>query len=389
MDRSATTLIALGGLLLLGLLTDVIGKRTPLPRVTLLIVLGYAAGPEGFGLLPEALQESSYLLTKIALVMVGFLMGGQFTLQTLRRRGSEIFWISASVVLVTTFIVTLSLMACGVPPAVAILMGAIATATDPAATTDVVTESSSKSSFSKTLLGVVAVDDAWGIIAFSLCLSAALTFIGSDGDSSPVWDAAYELGGAILLGVAIGLPSAWMTGRVKSGEPSLTEALGIVLLCGGLALWLDVSWLLASITLGAFVTNFARHHKRPFHEIEHIEWPFMILFFIFAGASLEISALSGVQMIAMVYVGARVVGRLVGGWLGGFFGGSPDKTRRWIGFAMLPQAGVALGLALVAVERIPDAEQTILPVIVATTVIFELVGPICTRMAVQRTNTDL
>jgi hypothetical protein len=149
---------------------------------------------------------------------------------------------------------------------------------------------------------------------------------------------------------------ARLSGRIDPDEPSLYEALGLVFLCGGLALWLDVSLLLASMTLGAVVANLASHHDRPFHAIEGIEWPFLIVFFVLAGAALDLDALAEAGPWLVAYVVLRVVGRLLGGWLGVTLlrvgTGKPELRR--MGLAMLPQAGVALGMALIAARHFPD-----------------------------------
>ncbi len=380
-------LITIGGLLLLGLLTDALGRRSPLPRVTLLLVFGFLIGPGGLGLLPDRIVGSFDLLAKMALVMVGFLMGGQLTLKTFRKHGRHILWISIVAVIVTFVVECAALLALGIPVAVALILAGIAPATAPAATLDVVRESKAKGPFARTLLGAVALDDAWGLILFSVCLSASTVFMNETGGST-ILLAVREVGGAILLGILLGFPAAYLTGRIERGEPTLAEALGVVFLCGGLAIWLDVSFLLASMTLGVVVVNLAKHHLRPFHAIENIEWPFMILFFVLAGASLDVSALKDVQMAAVVYILARVVGRVLGGWLGATASGADRSVRRWIGLAMMPQAGVALGMALVASTRIPELRASVLPVVIGSTVLFELVGPICTRFALRRCQTS-
>jgi len=383
MSNSHQILITIGGLLLLGLLTDALGRRTLLPRVTLLLAFGFAIGPGGLQLLPEVVVDSFDLLAKMALVMVGFLMGGQFTLKTLRKHGRHILWISIIAVVVTVLIEGAAMMTFGVPVTVALVLAGVAPATDPAATIDVVKESNAKGTFTKTIVGIVAIDDAWGLIAFSVCLSASSVLVDeSGGDMLLV--ALREIGGAVLLGLLLGLPTAYLTGRIESGEPTLAEALGVVFICGGLAIWLDVSFLLASMTLGVVVVNLARHHSRPFHAIENIEWPFMILFFVLAGASLDVSALNNVQMISLIYISARIVGRIVGGWAGATISGADRNIRLWIGLAMMPQAGVALGMALVASTRIPELRANVLPVVIGSTVFFEAVGPICTRIALRQ-----
>ena len=380
MNESAKTLIMLGGVLLLGFLTDGIGRRTRLPRVTLLLLFGVAIGPSGFDLLAELPESWFSNISSMALVMVGFLLGGKLTLPSLRKHGGLVIWISVAVVAVTAFVTLIGLLAIGAPLALAALLGAIATATAPAAAADVVQEMKATGRFSRTLLGVVAVDDAWGLVLFSVALSFAHTLGGSSGLGA-LRAGAWEIGGAVVVGVALGIPMAYLTGRIRPGEPTLAEALGAVFLCGGLAMWFGVSFLLAAMVLGAMVANLAAHHGRPFHAIEGIDWPFMILFFVFAGASLEPEALLQLGTLGTAYVVLRVIGRLLGGWMGGTLAHAPPVLRRWMGAALMPQAGVAVGMALVAVERFPEFGPRILSVVIASTVLFEIFGPMMTRKA--------
>jgi Kef-type K+ transport system membrane component KefB len=145
----------------------------------------------------------------------------------------------------------------------------------------------------------------------------------------------------------------------------------------------NLSFLLAAMTMGAVVENRARHHNRPFHAIEGIEWPFMTVFFVLAGASLDLEVLSDAGGLLGAYVVLRILGRLAGGWIGGSFSQQDHFARRWIGLALLPQAGVALGMALVAAQRFPEIGEGILPVVVAATAIFEVLGPVATRAALR------
>ncbi len=384
MQEIAITLITLGGLMMLGLVTDLLGRRTPLPRVTLLLVFGFVIGPSGMALLPEIEPQLFYLLSSIALVMIGFLIGGTLTRSSLKHYGRRVLTVSTTMVIVTATIVALGLMLLGVPVEVALLLAGIASATAPAATADVVHEAGANGPFSQTLIGIVAVDDAWALMAFTLML-AAVQFMNGDGGSGPLMlGSLWELGGAVLLGTALGVLMAFLSGRISRGEPLQVEALGMVFLCGGLALWLEVSFILAAMVMGAVVTNVARHHKRPFHAIEGIEWPFLVLFFVLAGASLDIDALWLGGSVLLGYVVLRVLGRLLGAWLGGALCRDDPAQRWWMGLAMLPQAGVALGMALVAMQRLPTLGEIILPVVVGATVIFEVIGPVLTRLALRR-----
>jgi Kef-type K+ transport system membrane component KefB len=386
MDPTAQILLTLGGILLLGLATDVLGQRTLLPRVTLMLLFGMLIGPGMLDLVPTVVADRFELIASMALLMVGFLLGGRLTRDTLRRSGREIISISVTAVIVTSFIVFLGLMLVGVPLEIAILLGCIASATAPAATVDIVMESGYKGRFADLLLAIVALDDAWGLIIFSIGLALVAALAGVDGHASPLLAALQDIGGSAILGLLIGLPAAYMTGRIRQGQPMLTEALGLVFVCGGLALWLDVSFLIASMVMGAVVTNMATHHEYPFHAIEDIEWPFMVIFFVLAGASLEFSALRDIGLIGAVYVVCRIAGKVLGAWLGGRHGRARQETRRWMGVAMLPQAGAAMGMALVATNLLPEYRQVVLSVVISTTVFFELIGPAFTRLALRHTD---
>ncbi|MEM7500261.1 MAG: cation:proton antiporter, partial [Pseudomonadota bacterium] len=232
-----------------------------------------------------------------------------------------------------------------------------------------------------TLKGIVAIDDAWGLVVFSI----VLVFAGQgEGGAGIVAGAFRDLGGAAALGVAIGLPSAKLTGRLTPGEPLQAEAIGIVFLTAGLALWLEVSFLVAGMTAGAMISSFARHHDRAFHEIEHVQWPFMILFFLLAGASLEVGSLSLIGTAGALFILLRIVSRILGGVIGARLAGVPREEVLWYGPALLPQAGVAIGMALVAGERFPQWGPTIMAFTITSTVVFEIVGPPAALFAIRR-----
>jgi Kef-type K+ transport system membrane component KefB len=385
MDTAPQFLLALGGILLLGLATDIIGKRTLLPRVTLLLVLGVLIGPEGLDLIPHLLTDRFEVIAAMALLMVGFLLGGRLTLKTLRRSARQVLWISLSAAHVTIVVVLVLLVVLGTPWELAVLLGCIASATDPAATVDTVVETESRGKFSNLLLSIVALDDAWGLILFSLGLTLVAAVSGLGAGPAPLLLAVQDIGGAVLLGLLIGLPAAFLTGRIRPGQPMLTEALGLVFLCGGLALWLEVSFLISAMVMGSVIANLARHHEYPFHAIEDIEWPFMVIFFLLAGASLVLDGLLAVAGLLCAYILSRLAGKVLGGWLGARAAGADRRTRRWIGAALLPQAGAAMGMALVAAGEFPEHRQVLLSVVIGSTVLFEILGPPITRLALYRT----
>lgn len=379
-------LLSVGVLMLASIAVDALGRRTFLPRVSLLILLGIAAGPVVLDLLPDRLVEHSQIVTDMALAMVAFLLGGELSLPRLKRYGRAILTVSLGVVAASAVLVGGGLALLGISPVMALMLAGIATATDPAAAQDVIHQSGRRDRLSRTVLGVVAIDDGWGVILFGLLLGASSLLNGGDGTSA-VLHALREVGGGLAVGVVVGLAAAALTGRLRPGEPSLSEGLGVVFVCGGAALWLDVSFLLAPMAAGVVVANLASHHRRAFREIEHVEWPFLVLFFVLAGARLDLTHLSKGGLMLVAYVALRIAGRVCGGWLGGRLGGLPDRQSATVGLALMPQAGVALGLALAAGDAFPQIADPLLTVTIASTVIFEVAGPILTRWVIMREGT--
>lgn len=388
MDDPAALFITLGALFLAGLAADVAGRGTRLPRVTLLILIGIAAGPSGLGLITDGAADWFEVASIAALALVAFVLGNALTIANLAAHGREILVVTTAIVTATLAIMTAGLTALGLDPGLALILAAIGTATAPAATLDILTQARATGPFADRIKGIVAIDDAWGLIVFSIVLVVVAATGGNGAETpenmSPLAHGAYDIGGAFAVGLLTGLPAAYLTGRLRPGEPMQAEALGVVFLTAGLASWLGVSVLLSGITAGAVVANLARHHERAFHEIEHVEWPFMLIFFLLAGATLEVEHLPELGLLGLGFVVLRTVARLAGGWAGASLAGLPRVERHWMGPALLPQAGVAIGMALVAGETFPDWRETILTLTVGTTVLFELVGPPATMLAIRR-----
>lgn len=388
MESTYQFLLALGGILLLGLTTTAIGHRTFLPRVTLLLIFGVIIGKQVLDIIPSVFSGQFEIIVDMALLMVGFLIGGKLTKNSLAHMMDKVLWISISAAIITTVFVSLALVWIGLSTQLAILLGSIAAATAPAAILDVVMESKENNPFSNLLISIVAFDDAWALMLFGIGVAVATSISGNGTENLSILMAIKDIGGAVILGVLIGFPAAYLTGRLKDGEPILSEALGLVFVCGGLAIWLDVSFLIAAIVMGAVVTNFAKHHEYPFHAIEGIESPFMVTFFVLAGASLDFNGAGNIALILVVYIISRIAGKLIGARFGAQFSRADQKTKKWMGVALLPQAGVAIGMALVASNYFPEYRQILLSVVISSTIFFEIIGPIFTRLALKKACAD-
>jgi len=375
--------LAIGAIFLAGLVINILGRRMQLPRVTLMLLVGFAVGPSVLDLLPDLKDTWFQAATDLALMMIGFLLGGHLTRSTFRLYGRWVLLVSLSVVVLTAATVTLATWLAGGSLPLALILGATATATAPAAVQDVVKESHAGGPFTQTLLGIVAILDAWGLVLFSLCMTAAGGLTGGESEAH-LLHGLWEIGGAVVVGAGLGIPMAYITGRLTEGEPSEVEAMGFVLLCGGIALAIDVSFILAAMVMGVVVVNLAYHHDRPFHAIEGIEWPFKMVFFLLAGASLEIHALLGVGAIGLVFIVGRVAGRILGGIVGAYAANASPVMGCRMGLSLLPQAGVAIGMALTASKSLPAIADILMPVVIGTTVLFEVTGPIVTRLVLKQ-----
>ncbi|UYG07064.1 cation:proton antiporter [Halomonas sp. M4R1S46] len=386
---TSAALILLGVLLSSSIFADAVASRTRLPRISLLVMVGVGVAivQQLWLEAPDArpLDGLGEPLVQVALVMVAFLLGGELTRERLRLTGPLILIVSLSVIVVGALAVGLGLLAMGFPLVVAVSLAAISVATDPAAVQETVHASGDTRLRARLLLGIVAIDDGWGIVVFGLAMAALGWMLsGAGGGERALLEAAWELGGAVLLGTLIGLPAAWLTGRLAPGEPTQVEAIALILLLAGVSSWLGVSSLLAAMVTGVLVANLSRHHTRSFNEIEHIEWPFLVFFFVLSGASVDLQRLDEALGLTLAYILLRLVGRLLGGLLGVRLARERQADLpRNIGLALTPQAGVAMGMALLAAERFPEHGAVLLSTVVGATVVFEILGPVLVRRVLR------
>lgn len=381
MDKGLIQLL-LGVFLIVGFLAHAIGARAHVPRVTLLLLLGVLIGPV-LGIVPVGAEAWFPLIAQIALSIVGFMLGEEFSGKKLKRTGEVVLAVCVAETLCAALFVFVALLLIGTPLVLALLLAGIAPASDPLATVDVIKEGKARGPLTDTVLGVVATDDMFGVILFSLLLVVADGLAGTEAAWSLALAGIWEVLGGVLIGVALGVPMAMLTGRIRTGELTLIETLGFVLLCGGTADLLHASYLIACIVMGAVVANRAKHHHRPFHQIEGISHPFLITFFILAGFEFSVSAFLSFGLITTVYIVARSAGLVAGGSLGAALVESPPVVKRYVGWCLLPQAGVALGLGLIAADRFPEFGGGILSLAIATTFVFEVLGPVATRVSMH------
>ena len=203
----------------MGLLLSTIAQRSLLPRATLLLIFGAMIGKDSLGLIPQFFVNQFDLIAEITLLMVGFLLGGKLTRSSLKGHTGISFSISICAALLPSLAVCLGMIAMGVTIEIAVLLGCFAAATAPAAILDVVQESGIKNRFSELLLLIVVLDDIWALLLFGIGMAIVTSLNGLAGEASFIGVVAWELGGAAIVGAAIGLPAAYLTGRIKQASP--------------------------------------------------------------------------------------------------------------------------------------------------------------------------
>ena len=380
------TILNLGFILLLGLLAERLIQKIKLPTVTAFIIAGIFIGPSLLNLINPQLIASSGLISNIALGIIAFSLGESFLFSSFKEIGRAVFYISIAAALLPAVLVTLGLhFLFNQPLSIALLFGAISSATAPAATLMVVREYKAKGNLTNTLLGVVAIDDAWCLIIFSLAFAFSRDILQSEA-VNPSWlKVIYPFVKEIILVAILGSASAvlctFASRYIKLKSDLLIYILGFLLLNTGLALYCHLSLLLTNIVFGAVLVNLSPTSFKFFDLIKSIDAPLYLIFFILAGANLEIALLQGIVLMVISFIVLRSLGKLAGAYLGGYLSQAEDKIRKYLGWGLLPQAGVAIGLALIVKEELPQVGSILFPTIIAATVFYEIAGPIFTRYA--------
>jgi len=236
------------------------------------------------------------------------------------------------------------------------------------------------------LLPVVAMDDAAALILFSISTAIAQMLIRK-GDVSlapmilePLW----EIIGSLVIGAAIGVLAAFFLRRFKNDGDRLGLALCIIMGGVGIATIFNLSSLLLCMMAGAIFTNFSKQTVKLIKVTDAVTPPLFLIFFVLSGAELDVTVLKSIGLVGVVYILGRVIGKIFGAYFGARLSKAPTVVRNYLGFTLIPQAGVAIGLSLVAMRVFPDYGETIRAVILCATLVYELVGPLITKAALTK-----
>jgi NhaP-type Na+/H+ or K+/H+ antiporter len=382
-------ILCLGIILIGAIIAEKIVNYFKIPAITSYILLGILLGPYAINVTGEGLLATSELLSNIVLGFIAFHIGKNFSAKNFKSVGRVILSMSIGETIGAWICVTAGIYyLVNQPFYIALLLGAIAPATAPATTMMVIRQYRAKGKFTEILLGVVAIDDAWGIIIFSLSLSIAKIFQVGQFSELAVFLITMQAVGKIILSMLLGSVIAFLVSKVsvylKRSETMLTFILGAILTNTGLAIYFDLSPLLTNMFFGAMLVNIDKTAFRYFDSLSNADWPLYVMFYVIAGANLEIGLLSNLGFIGSIYIVFRTLGLFGGAYVGGIVVQTEKKITRYLGLALMPQAGVAIGLAMLAKVSFPDAGSLIFNMVIATTVVFEIFGPIATRFALSK-----
>jgi len=378
-------LFHVGLMLLCGLLAGRLAKLVGLPNVTGYLVAGLVIGPYVLGILNNETTNEINVISEMALGFIALSIGAEFELSYFREDGKASVIIAILEGLFAIVFVAAALLVLGFDPSLSVILGAIASATAPAATIMVIRQYRAHGPVTKTLLNVVALDDAVALIAFGFAVAVAKSLNGnSDNVLMTILDPFITL----ILSLVIGAVSAVLLliplRFFKKESNRLCAVVGFVFITLAIADYAGASSLLACMAMGAVFVNISHEASAVFKITDNVTPPIFMLFFVLSGARLDITLIPAIGILGTVYVIMRVIGKFFGAWLGAVICKTPEAVRKYLGWTLVPQAGVAIGLTLVADQVVPEYAGRIRAVILCATLIYELTGPVISKLALKK-----
>lgn len=407
MTQTASIFLSLSIALLAGLLLSRLAKLVKLPAVTAYLISGVLIGPfvlgalniPGIGIISEQI-EGFGLISDLALGFIAFSMGNEFRLSQLKKIGKQATVIGVLQALITTIVVDVALIALhfAMPDTLsipaAIVLASVATATAPAATLMVVKQYKAKGPVTDVLLPVVALDDAVGLVVFAISFGIARS-MGTAGVSplAIILEPLLEIVLSLLLGFVMGLLFTLCEKYFHSRSKRMAVSVTFVMLTVALSglkfeigdIHIAFSSLLACMMLGTVFCNICEVSEELMDRADRWTTPVLILFFVISGAELDLSVFAQwtVVVVGIVYIIARSLGKYYGANISARITKSDPNIIKYLGITLLPQAGVALGMAIKAIELGPDG-AIVRNITLFAVLIYEIVGPFLTKMALTK-----
>ena len=361
-------------------------KRLRLPNVTAYILAGILIGPCGLKWISADMVESMGFVTDVALAFIAFGVGKYFKWTTLRGNGTRVAVITVFEALAAAVAIALVMLyVFRLPLSFSLLLGAVGSATAPASTLMTIRQYKAKGHFVDTILQVVALDDAVALIAFSVCatISQIAATSGRADALSILLPILYNIAAA-ALGVGMAFLLRWGEMRVTSRYNRLLMVVILLLALSGLCAAVDVSPLLSCMALGTVHANISRKGDALFKAVERFTPPVLTFFFVVSGMRLDVPALRTAGIIGVTYFFVRILGKYAGATAGAMLTGEDENVRRYLGLALVPQAGVSIGLAALG-ERmlLPEMGSLLNTIVLSSAVLYELAGPGLAKLSLR------
>lgn len=390
---AAVTIISISIVLVFGFLTTRITKRLRLPNVTAYIAAGIVIGPFCLNLIPAGFIENTSFLSDVALAFIAFNTGEFFKVETLRKNGAKVTVITLFEALIASFCVfLLTFCVLRLNLAFCLVLSALASTTAPASTLMTIRQTGARGDFVETLLQVVALDDIVGLFAYSVAISVAVLGVsGSDFSFSRVARPIFTNILVLLLGCAFGLLLKFMLRpKTRSTDNRLIISVALIFTFCGFCTIFEVSPLLGCMSMGATYIN-STSDEKLFRQLNYFSPPILLMFFVRSGMAFDLSSLLGgsgsigespLILIGVLYFLVRIAGKYSGAFLGCLAAKKPRETRNFLGLALIPQAGVAIGLAEMGARTISgEAGDALRTIILSSSILYELIGPACAKAA--------
>ena len=379
------TLLLVGITMMAGLIMSRAAKLVKLPNVTAFLVAGLIIGPCVAGIISREQAESMGIISEAALGFIAYSIGGEFKLSYLKKIGKAPLTITFFQGMMTAVCVDVGLILFGVDVPLALLLGAIGLATAPAATLMVVRQYKANGPVTQMLLPVVAMDDALGLMVFSISAAVAQGMLGGEVTiSSMLLTPLIEIVGSFALGTALGWLLAFGARFFASRGNKLALSIALVLAGVGLCDILNLSSLLVCMMIGAMMVNLSQQREVLIEQCNRFTPPLFLLFFVLSGADLDLSVLPSVGLIGVMYLLLRCIGKWGGTYLGAVCVKADKHIRHYLGLTLLPQAGVAIGMAALVSARFPTLAAQVNTIVLAGVLVFELIGPVITKIALTK-----
>lgn len=388
------TLFIIGLMIVAGFLVGKISNRLKFPAVVGYLIAGLIAGPSFLNIFNLQLLDSFEILNELALSLVAFVIGSEMRMEVLKKIGKGIITIIFAESFGAFFLVFAGVYLLTGKLHLALIFGAMAPASAPAGTAVVLQEYRAKGPLTNTLYAVVGLDDALAIMIYAFAASLAKMSLSGASDSfiNIIKGPIFEISGAIILGALIGICGGFFIDKIRQKKELFALSLAAIFLCSGIANHFHFSLILANLSLGMVFANlFVLANEKSVENINFISLPIYIVFFVIAGAHLQIKFLPAMGMLGLVYIFCRSAGLMGGAFFGATIAKAEPVIRKYLGLGILSQAGVAIGLALMVSRDFAflgeigtNLSLLVINTIAATTIVFEILGPVATKVAIRK-----